>query len=170
MTRAKIIAACFGIFMMENLASITMAHSGLHMNYSASVPLGLYRESPHGEYAGICLSLPQIKQALAVGVETMHGNCPGGVVPILKPLIQAGVDNPITFSASGFSVKGKLMPNTAPKLMSRTGVRLAHYPFGTYYSGIWAISDYAADSYDSRYIGPIEKNQIQFRAVPVLTK
>jgi type IV secretory pathway protease TraF len=55
-----------------------------------------------------------------------------------------------------------------PKPYSKTGQTLVHYPFGSYTSGLWAISNYNRDSYDSRYFGPVSTDAIRFYARPVL--
>jgi len=46
---------------------------------------------------------------------------------------------------------------------------LEHYPFGVYTNGIWAVSDFNANSYDSRYFGPLAPDAIRFDAKPVWT-
>jgi conjugative transfer signal peptidase TraF len=142
--------------------------SRLHFNYSDSVPIGLYREvaRDRGLFAGFCLPDPVIEGALAAGLQPIRGTCPGGVAPILKPLVQASDESPVVLSADGFRVAGTLVPNTAPKTVSRTGKLLAHYPFGRYASGLWAISQFCPDSYDSRYFGPVSPAWIQFFAKP----
>jgi type IV secretory pathway protease TraF len=87
----------------------------------------------------------------------------------LKPLIYASPKQPLIYDARGFSFHGKLLPNTGAKAYSRTGVPLAHYPFGAYTNGIWAVSDFNANSYDSRYFGPVAPEAIRFYAKPLLT-
>lgn len=143
----------------------------LHINFSNSVPVGLYQEAPElsGGYAGICLPTETVKQAIHAGLAIDPGSCAGGFEPILKPIFQATETRPIRYDQDGFSINGKLLPNTAPKSRSKTGALLAHAPFGNYRSGLWAISDFNASSFDSRYFGPVDPATIQFHAKPVLT-
>jgi conjugative transfer signal peptidase TraF len=143
----------------------------LHINFSDSVPIGLYREASEraGSYAAICLSTETVQDAIHAGLAIEHGTCPGGFEPILKPLFQATETSPIRYDQSGFSVDGRLLPNTAPKCRSRLGRPLAHPPFGIYRSGLWAISAFNSSSFDSRYFGPVHPDSIQFRAKPFLT-
>ncbi|MBV8114271.1 MAG: S26 family signal peptidase, partial [Silvibacterium sp.] len=117
-----------------------------------------------------CLAQGAIESAIKAGLEIARGDCPTGVAPILKPVFRASAGDPIVYSEEGFFVHGALLPNTAPKKRSRTGAPLTHYPFGEYRSGLWAISDYNRDSFDSRYFGPVDSSAVRFYAKPVWTK
>jgi len=108
--------------------------------------------------------------AKKTGLALPNGNCPGGVAPILKPHFAASPEQPISLTSEGFVIGGKLLPNTAPKPRSRTGAALTHYPFGLYTNGVWAISTFNPDSFDSRYFGPLDPKAIQFHARPLWTK
>ena len=150
---------------------VGIQHSGVLMNYSDSVPIGLYRRVPAsaGNYAGFCLPSTTATAALRAGVDVVPGACPGGLAPVLKPLIYPSPKQPLIYDARGFSSNGKLLPSTAPKAHSRTGKALVHYAFGTYKNGIWAVSDFNANSYDSRYFGPLAPEAIRFYAKPLWT-
>lgn len=154
---------------------VGIQHSGLLMNYSDSVPLGVYRRVPAPsanrvfQYAGFCLPETTAKTVLKAGLEIVAGSCPGRLAPVLKPVICPSPEQPLIYDARGFSFQGKLLANTAPKECSRTGVQLCHYPFGVYRNGIWAVSDFNANSYDSRYFGPVAQDAIRFYAKPVCT-
>ncbi|HTU48408.1 MAG TPA: hypothetical protein VMF91_25330 [Bryobacteraceae bacterium] len=154
---------------------VGVQRSALVMNYSDSVPLGLYRRVPASsairaiEYAGFCLPSATARAALHAGLEITPGPCPGGLAPVMKPVICPSPEHPLIYDARGFSFAGKLLRNTAPKARSRTGMPLEHYPFGVYTNGIWAVSDFNANSYDSRYFGPLAPDAIRFDAKPVWT-
>ena len=143
----------------------------LHINFSNSVPIGLYREAPEqaGSYAAICLPAETVQHAIHAGLTMEHGTCPGGFEPILKPLFEASKTSPIRYAQNGFSIAGRLLPHTAPKSRSRIGAPLTHAPFGIYRSGLWAISAFNSSSFDSRYFGPVDPGSIQFRVKPFLT-
>jgi conjugative transfer signal peptidase TraF len=149
--------------------------SGLLMNYSDSVPLGLYRRVSSNSlnraisYAGFCLPRATANAAIQAGLEVVPGACPAGLAPVLKPVICPSPGHPLIYDARGFSFNGKLLPNTAPKTQSRTGVRLEHFPYGAYASGTWAVSGFNPNSYDSRYFGPVAPDAIRFYAKPVWT-
>lgn len=142
----------------------------LRMNYSNSVPIGIYRTVPgDAPYVGFCLSVATLRTAQRAGLILPSGDCPGSVAPVLKPVFVASAKRPIRFDERGFSVDGNRLPNTAPKPQSRTGAPLTHYPFGLYTTGLWAISSFNPDSFDSRYFGPLDSTAIQFRAKPIWT-
>ncbi len=148
-------------------APIAVKHSGLRLNYTESSPVGLYRVLPDGpRYAGICLSKEVLDTAAKAGLQLEAGECSTGKQPVLKPIYLATPEAPVTFGPDGFTVYGKLLANTAPKNISRTGAPLSHVPFGTYPSGLWAISSFNRDSFDSRYFGPVPASSIRFYAVP----
>jgi conjugative transfer signal peptidase TraF len=160
-----------GALVFAAAVPVAIQHSGLLMNYSDSVPTGLYRRVPKrlASYAGFCLPSATATAALRAGLDVVSGPCPGGLAPLLKPLIYASPKQPLIYDARGFSFNGKRLPNTAPKARSRTGVALAHYAFGTRTNGIWAVSDFNANSYDSRYFGPLAPEAIRFYAKPLWT-
>jgi conjugative transfer signal peptidase TraF len=150
---------------------VEIQHSGLLMNYSDSVPIGLYRRVPPSmaSYGGFCLPSSTANIALRAGLDVVPGACSGGLAPVLKPLLYASPKQPLIYDARGFSFNGKLLPNTAPKVHSRTGLPLEHYAFGTYTNGVWAVSDFNANSYDSRYFGPVAPDAIRLYAKPLWT-
>lgn len=150
---------------------IGIQQSGLVINYTDSVPIGFYRRVPAraATHAGFCLSNRTATAALKAGLEAVTGGCPDHLAPILKPMIHPSSEHPLIYDARGISFHGRLLPNTAPKARSRTGVPLEHYAFGVYTNGIWAVSDFNANSYDSRYFGPVAPDAIRFYAKPVWT-
>ena len=170
--RKKFMIVTFAATAFAYLATdALMKAAHLHINFSNSVPVGLYRETvtEAGDYAGICLPKETVAQAVHAGLGIDPGTCPGGFEPILKPVFLASPTSPIRFDHDGFSVHGRLLPNTAPKSRSKTGVLLSHTPFGLYQTGVWAISGFNASSFDSRYFGSVNPGSIQFHAKPFLT-
>jgi conjugative transfer signal peptidase TraF len=157
------------------IALLTRAAAGhlpLALNYTRSLPVGFYATTAEKTaYAVFCLDPEVIAKGLAAGAEfDRGGSCPPapGYQPYLKPIYRASAQHPITFSAQGFTIGGHLLPNTAPKPFSMAGKPLEHYPFGEYRDGIWVISTYTRDSFDSRYFGPIHALQIISYARPFL--
>jgi conjugative transfer signal peptidase TraF len=149
-------------------APLVAKHSGLRFNDTTSLPVGLYRRTPGpSPYVAICLTKAIVSSAIGAGLSLPSGGeCPDGHRPILKKIYRATSDKPITFDAQGFRINGRLLANTAPKEKSKTGVRLQHQAFGTYRDGLWAVSDYNPDSFDSRYFGPVSEASIRYYAVP----
>jgi conjugative transfer signal peptidase TraF len=150
-------------------APAALRHSTLRWNASASVPTGIYRIVPrNSRYAEICLPEPVLAIALHAGLFLGPGECPDGKEPILKPIYRATADKPISFGPEGFSIGGRELNNTAAKLCSKTGEPLSHTAYGRYTSGLWAISDYNPDSFDSRYFGAIAETSVRYYAVPFI--
>ena len=152
-------------------APSAMRESSLRMNYTDSVPIGLYnsQREPGAPYAGLCLPAETIQSAMRVGLELDHGGeCADGYRPMLKPLYRATPQTPIQLDAEGFRINGRRLSNTTPKAYSKAGKPLTHYAFGSYTSGLWAISDYNRDSFDSRYFGPVAPESVRFYARPIL--
>ncbi len=148
-------------------APAALQHSALRLNASASVPTGLYRIVPRtSRFAAICLPEPVLETAHQAGLIIPLGECPGGKEPILKPIYRATADAPIAFGPGGFSIGHRALSNTAAKLRSKTGEPLNHIAYGTYTTGLWAISDYNPDSFDSRYFGPVSETNVRYYAVP----
>jgi len=148
-------------------APAALQRSPLRLNASASVPTGLYRVVPRtSRFAAICLPEPVLETAHQAGLFIPPGECPDGKEPILKPIYRATADAPIAFGPGGFSIGHRALSNTAAKLRSKTGEPLSHIAYGTYTTGLWAISDYNPDSFDSRYFGPVFEANVRYYAVP----
>jgi len=163
-------------FMIGALSSAILAvlvptglhHSGLRFNDSKSMPLGLYRIAPAtSPYAGLCLPSDIMRTAQQAGLRLERGECPDGLQPVLKTLYWATPAAPIVLDKDGFVVAGKRLANTRPKATSRVGKPLAHYAFGTFTQGLFAISDFHPDSFDSRYFGPVPASSVRFYVEPV---
>lgn len=152
---------------MAFVAPIALRHIPLRANRTASVPPGIYRVvSRPSRYAAICLSGSVIHSAEQAGLRLAPGECPDGREPILKTVYRATPTVPVAFSPSGFSVGGRLLANTRPKLRSKTDVPLGHAAFVTYRDGLWAISDFNPDSFDSRYFGAVPQSNVRYYVVP----
>jgi conjugative transfer signal peptidase TraF len=156
------------ILLVAVAAPMSARYSGLRFNDTNSLPIGWYRITPGpSPYVAICLPDAIVHSAIQAGLSLPSGGeCPDGHRPILKKIYRATSDKPITFDAQGFRINGRLLANTAPKEKSKTGVRLQHQAFGTYRDGIWAVSGYNPDSFDSRYFGPVSEASIRYYAVP----
>jgi conjugative transfer signal peptidase TraF len=155
------------IVLVAIAAPLVARHSGLRFNDTTSLPVGLYRRATGpSPYVAICLPQATVSSAIGAGLSLPSGECPDGHRPILKKIYRATSDKPITFDERGFRINDRLLANTAPKEKSKTGARLQHQAFGTYRDGLWAISDYNPDSFDSRYFGPVSQASIRYYAVP----
>jgi conjugative transfer signal peptidase TraF len=137
---------------------------------SDSVPAGLYKidSTRHSAFAAICLP-PRAASILEAHHFLEQGTCPDGSAPVIK---QVSNSASLSFTASGVSIDGKLLPNTAPLPVDRNGMPLDHFPFGNYPprgGRIWAFRTYNPRSFDSRYFGFIPAACIIHYVKPWLT-
>lgn len=78
----------------------------------------------------------------------------------------------VSISMSGMSVDGHILPSTAIKARSKTGLPIIHYPLGrsTVRPGhVWLTDNSSPWAYDSRYWGPVTASHLLAEAAPVLT-
>lgn len=142
------------------------------INSTASLPRGLWITTGDagparaGDVVLICPPTdPQTRRYVAPGF------CPGRLVPLLKPVVAVAGDR-VTATANGITVNGRAIPNSAPVGKDEGGRPLKAYKFGTYIvraGQIWLISSYDSLSYDSRYFGPLDTNQIDDKERPLWT-
>jgi conjugative transfer signal peptidase TraF len=166
--RGEIVILTLSVLLFMTIPLIAQ-RSGLCFNDTNSMPIGLYSTVLADKYKYVAVCLPQqtVETAIRAGIEIAAGECPDGHRPILKRLYRASAEHPIEFSERGFRVDARLLSNTAPKEKSNKGVSLHHFAFGSYTQGLWVISDYNANSFDSRYFGPIRQEEIRYYAAPV---
>jgi len=95
-----------------------------------------------------------------------HGDeCPGGMVPIGKPVLAVGGDT-VTVTPSGLFVNSAPVPNSRPLAADRKGRPLPRLVVGRYVVGpceLWVLSSYSRLSFDSRYFGAIHVSQVHAR-------
>jgi conjugative transfer signal peptidase TraF len=142
------------------------------INTTGSLPRGLWISTGNtgparaGEVVLICPPTdPQTRRYVAPGF------CPGRLVPLLKPVAAVAGDR-VTATASGITVNGRMIPNSAPVGEDEGGRPLKAYKFGTSTvqpGQVWLISSYDPLSYDSRYFGPLDVGQIGDKERPLWT-
>ena len=146
-------------------------HTGLRINTSYSLPLGIYVRStdPNARLIEFCPVEPFATESSERGYRTHGTACPDGAVPLLKPVVAIAGDR-VVLSPAGMSVNGRLLPRTAPLFRDRAGRGLHPWRFGTYVveqGTVWVASTYNRGSYDSRYMGPIKISMIRARLRPL---
>jgi len=158
----------FVFFSLLSLCAAAVAASPwTYWNWTGSLPIGCYLRSrePSDGYVVFQLTLEEKKEAAASRVE-LTGK------PLMKTIVPLRPGEILQYSAEGFRVDGKLIPNSAPLPKNRYGDPMPHFPFGTYsfHRGeLWAVSSFDPRSYDSRYFGPINGQQIIGYARPLVT-
>lgn len=151
----------------------TFHFTGIRVNASASLPIGLYRitSEQRSKLVEFCPAEP-FGSLSANRAYRGKGNCPDGAEPLMKPIV-AVAGEVVTISGRGVSVSGRLLANSAPLSVDTKNRPLKHWPFGEYRvlaGTVWVISSYNGRSFDSRYFGPIALASIREYLNPFLTE
>ena len=158
------------------LAFVLTARSRVRINWTDSLPRGLYLISPvpkTGVVRGETVVACPPRSYAEIGREhdyLLAGECPGGVAPVLKHVAAISGDI-VRLSPAGLSVNGVSLPGTALIAADRHGNPPAHVAFGTYRvtpGEIWLFTD-KPNGYDSRYFGPVPMGNVLNIARPLLT-
>jgi conjugative transfer signal peptidase TraF len=149
--------------------------AGLRLNLTGSLPLGLYRTvpGPLGRGSLVLVCLPPRVAALARirGYVPRGGVCPGGILPVGKPVLALSGDT-ITVTAAGLRVNGVPIRNSLALATDHRGrplPRLAPGPQVVRPGTLWVVSTYARMSFDSRYFGPVALAAVRSYLRPVWT-
>ncbi len=154
------------------LATLYAAHwLGIRVNYSASVPLGVYLvTNAKGSLIEFCPAEPWASESRQRGYREV-GTCPDNAGPLLKPVV-AQVGDIVETTAAGVFVNGKLLPKTAPLTVDSNGRPLKAWRFERIVvreGYLWVASSYNDHSYDSRYYGPVPAVRVRERLRLVFT-
>ena len=143
------------------------ALGGLRLNLSGSMPVGVYlivRETPvRGSIVLACLRMDVAQLAMARGYVPRGGSCPGGSMPIGKPILAVPGDT-IVVTAAGFLLNGVAVPNSKALSVDRNGLPLPRQPTGqrpVAQGELWLVSDFSPHSFDSRYFGPVASEGVR---------
>ncbi len=141
--------------------------AGLRLNLTGSLPVGLYVAAGAAPVRGalvlVCLPPEVAAFARARGYVPWGGECPGGVVPVGKPVLAVGGDT-VTVTPTGLLVNGAPVPNSQALATDRKGRPLSQLPTGRYVvrpGTLWILSSYSRLSFDSRYFGAVETAQVR---------
>jgi conjugative transfer signal peptidase TraF len=153
-------------------ALIIPAIAGVRLNYSPSLPIGLYMvtSDPRADLVAFCPTEPYASLAIERDYRS-EGSCPDGGAPLMKPIAAQSGDT-VEMSSRGLVVNGKVLPNSAPLNVDTAGRSLQHWHFGKYRvetATVWVVSSYNRRSFDSRYFGPVRTISIRERVRPLLT-
>jgi len=155
-----------------SLPSLVAYAWGLRVNMTRSLPMGLYLVTDDARCALVefCPEGRAAEESKIRGYRNT-GSCPDGGEPLIKPVV-AHQGDIVEMFASGISVNGRLVSNTAPLSTDRVGRPLKSWAYGEYKvdaSEVWVASAYNYGSYDSRYFGPIRIASIRHRLRPIWT-
>ena len=143
------------------------AFGGLRLNLSGSMPVGLYvtaTEAPiRGSIVLACLRSDAAQFAMERGYVPHGGSCPGGAMPVGKPVLAIPGDT-IAVTTAGLVLNGMAVPNSKARSADRTGRPLPRLPTGqrvVAQGELWLVSEYSPYSFDSRYFGPVSAGDVR---------
>ena len=143
--------------------------SGLRLNLTRSLPVGLYRvtQGPavRGAIVLVCLPPTLAEVARERGYVPHGGSCPGGVMPVGKPVFAVAGDT-VTVTPAGLQVNGVPAVNSKALASDRHGRSLPQMSTGRYVvrpGELWLLSEYSRFSFDSRYFGAVQAAAVRAR-------
>jgi conjugative transfer signal peptidase TraF len=153
--------------------SIGFQFSGVRINATSSLPIGLYKITSDTESSLVdfCPAEPFASMSADRGYRG-NGDCPDHAEPLMKPIV-ASTGDLVELSRKGVAVNGRLLPNSSPLTFDSKHRHLAPWPFGRYRVSagtVWVISSFDRRSFDSRYFGPVLKSSITSHLTPLLTE
>ena len=147
--------------------------AGVRINTSPSMPRGLWQvsraaEAGRGDAVVVCAPPGP---ASRIGRERGYvgpGACPGGTEPLLK-VVAAVAGDVVAVEPRGLAVNGAVLAATTPLAHDAAGRALPSWPPGIYavQPGTAWVTTPAADSWDSRYWGPVRLADVLGMARPV---
>lgn len=155
---------------------LVLAHeSGLRLNTTRSIPLGLYRmlNDPivNGAYVLWC---PPERSEFDLAKKRGYigaGFCPGGYGYMMKKVLAAHNDV-VSVTDDGVTINGILIPASQPFEADSLGRPLPRFRVADHVlasSELLLMSDMNSRSFDARYFGPVHRDHIQSLMYPVLT-
>jgi conjugative transfer signal peptidase TraF len=163
-----------GILALMAVTAFTILQTGWRINLTESEPLGLYRMEPmRSDFVIHRGSRVEFCPPDAVTPERfpfyMQGDCPNGGMSMFKTIVGVPEDV-IEVKPNGVWVNHHLLPYSGQMQKSvrfpwvilphQSGtITLGSHQYWVYGSGAWP--EQAAQSFDSRYWGPIKDNQIR---------
>lgn len=160
---SRLISCGCGLVLLVGASAL----GGLRLNLSGSLPVGLYliaSEPPvRGSIVLACLRLEVAQLAMARGYVPRGDSCPGGTMPIGKPILAVPGDT-IVVTRAGLLLNGVAVPNSEPLTVDRVGQPLPRLPMGprvVAQGEFWLVSDFSPYSFDSRYFGPVSAEEVR---------
>ena len=144
------------------------------VNTSSSIPRGLYTKIDKplsvGRYVNFCPpNRPDFQEALKQG-QISAGSCPDGFGKIMLK-VAAKRKNVVTINAEGVYVNDTLLPNSQPLTQNKNGRPLPKLNLNRYElkeDEVLLMSDSNKDTFDGRYFGVIDVEQIDSVLSPLL--
>lgn len=165
---------CFLVVAAVGLLVTSGARSNVYVNFTRSLPIGIYRRvsgvPTRGDLVVACLPKSAAEFARDRGY-LWRGSCPGRVAAIGKVVLALAGDT-VSLTRVGFAINGRPVPNSRVVDRDSKGRAISHYPFGRYVvrrDEAWLFSPFHPLSFDSRYCGPVDMNEVRARIAPLWT-
>lgn len=172
--RAKRVRLLVAIFAASALLVGVSTALELRINWTESMPLGLYqRVDPalvRGEWVAVCLD-GEAARVARDRAYVIAGSCASGVTEIVKRIAAVPGDR-IELGQGGVRVNGEPIPGSELLDRDSHGAPLAHAEEGEIVLAegrYWVMGTHVRRSWDSRYFGPIAREQIVGGARPLWT-
>ena len=156
-------------------AMAALAHlTGVVINTTASLPLGLYRtiDAPvvRGVYVKFCPPPSALFDEAARRGYLHAGFCPGGYLPLLKRVLAVPGDR-VRVAPEGVRVNGQRVPFSKAMHVDGSGRLMPRYVQDRVLSvsELMLMSDISPVSFDARYFGSIDRSQVQSVIEPFYT-
>ena len=165
------LTVCLALLILGNL----IAAAGLRLNFTPSMPLGIYRFealSPREIHRDMLVAVCAPSKAAQLGRRRGYlsrGACAENSEPLLKTVAAVAGDDAAILPC-GVRVDGRLLRDSKPLAFDRAGRPLVSWPRGHFRisrGAIWLYADHER-SWDSRYWGPVPEQNVLAKAVPVL--
>lgn len=149
---------------------------GVRVNFTASMPPGLYRvvsrPIERGATVTVCLDKHNavVDQVIARGYFAA-GPCPSGIIPFLKTVAAVPGDL-VELDDDHVAVNGRSLPNTALMRFDGAGLPLPHVPRGQFRlkaGQLLLMATHSPYSFDGRYFGPSRITDVVDVVTPVFT-
>lgn len=157
------------------LTALALQRADLRMNFTNSMPVGIYELSPlppdgatRGMLVATCAPTPAAEMGRQRGYLGV-GPCADDTELLLKYVMAIGGDG-IDVTAAGVLINGHLLLHSQAASRDRSGRRLMPWPTGAYRLAEGEVWLYAPKdrSWDSRYWGPAANGDIVAKVTPLL--
>lgn len=164
-----------GVVAVTAFAVVALQRANLRVNFTRSVPIGIYLLlplQPYGVKRGMLVAACAPLRAAEIGRQRDYlapGPCADRTELLLKFVVAIAGDE-VDVTPAGVTVNGYLLDLSVPAARDRSGRKLTPWPGGHYRLSAGQVWLYAANgqSWDSRYWGPVPADNVRAGASPLL--
>jgi conjugative transfer signal peptidase TraF len=167
-------AVCFGLLLSILLLCGLTYTAGIRLNTTPSIPVGIYRLTndplTKGAYVYFCPPPTSVFDMAKDRGYLSAGFCPGGYGHLMKKILATQKDG-VAIKKDGVQVNGRMLPLSAPFQADGAGLPLPDYKSSWVLESdeFLLMSDSNSGSFDGRYFGSINRQQIEGVLRPIFT-